>query len=112
MDLDTIFSNLNPENIDSIATIAEIDALCENKDSNTVLIRAFVGGWNPQQAQPFDDALEKLADEDINHVGTLAGDFSAPTAGTMPSSQSVFLDLAETFEESDGVVLVVARLLG
>jgi hypothetical protein len=61
MDLDTIFSNLNPENIDSIAAIAEIDALCENRDSNTVLIRAFVGGWNPQQAQPFDDALEKLA---------------------------------------------------
>lgn len=57
MDIDAYF---DPSDFHKIFTVAEIEALRENTDPNTILIRAFVGGWNGSQSEPLEMAVDEL----------------------------------------------------
>jgi hypothetical protein len=57
MDTDAYF---DPPDFHKIFTMAEIEALRENTDPNTILIRAFVGGWKGKQSEPIEMAVDDL----------------------------------------------------
>jgi hypothetical protein len=57
MDLNAIYS---PSDFHKLITLAEIDALRHNVDRNIVLIRAFVGGWDGNQVQLLQDAINDI----------------------------------------------------
>ena len=58
------------------------------------------------------DAFKEFADQDVDHVGALSGNFPASTAGEVPRFKSIFLDLTKAFEKCDRIILVRSRLLG
>ena len=60
MDFEAIY---NPPEYHKIFTLAEIEALKENTDPSTILIRAFVGGWRGAQSDPLEVAIGKLRDK-------------------------------------------------
>ena len=58
------------------------------------------------------DILEKLAEENIHHIRSLARDLASPTPGVVPGAQAQLLLLAEVFKEGDRVAVSRAGTLG
>ena len=58
------------------------------------------------------DIIEKLAEQDIDHVRTLPRNLASPTPGVVPDAQALLLLLAEVFKEDDRIIVSGAGTLG